>query len=46
MAVCEHGVCTCEAAEGSRYCSDACAGAPTSPECHCHHQGCTAPHSH
>jgi hypothetical protein len=45
MAECQHGVCTCEAAEGSDYCSDFCAGDPTSQECHCHHQSCTAPHS-
>jgi hypothetical protein len=46
MAVCEHGLCTCEAAEGSRFCSTWCEGNPDAPECHCHHAGCTAPHTH
>jgi hypothetical protein len=46
MAVCQHGVCTCEVSEGSSYCSEWCQGNPTSAECHCHHAGCAAPHHH
>jgi hypothetical protein len=46
MAVCAHAICTCDAAEGSDYCSDWCAGHPADAECHCHHAGCEAPHSH
>jgi hypothetical protein len=46
MAICEHATCTCEAAEGSSYCSEWCAGNPAAEECHCHHAGCTAPHHH
>ena len=43
MAVCAHTSCTCEAAEGSDYCSEWCAGHPADAECHCHHAGCEAP---
>lgn len=46
MATCEHTTCTCEAAEGSAFCSDWCAGNAAAEECHCHHPGCRAPHRH
>jgi hypothetical protein len=46
MAICAHTTCTCEAAEGSAYCADWCAGHPTDEQCHCHHPGCEAPHTH
>jgi len=46
MAICAHGVCTCEVSEGSDYCSPFCEAAPDAEECHCHHEGCTAPHHH
>ena len=46
MADCEHVVCTCEAPEGSKFCSEWCAGNPADAECHCHHGGCQAPHTH
>ena len=46
MAVCAHTVCTCEAADGSQYCSPFCEGNTDAPECHCHHDGCAAPHHH
>jgi hypothetical protein len=47
MTVCAHGPCTCEAAEGADHCSDWCAAHEDEhDECHCHHQGCAAPHHH
>lgn len=46
MAVCAHSTCTCEAAEGSQFCSDWCAGNADAQDCHCHHAGCAAPHEH
>jgi hypothetical protein len=46
MAVCAHEVCTCEAMEGSEYCSAFCAANADSGECHCHHGECKAPHHH
>ncbi len=46
MATCTHSVCTCDAAEGSAYCSDWCSANPDAAECHCHHDGCEAPHHH
>ena len=46
MAVCAHTVCTCEAADGSAYCSPFCEAYADAPECHCHHGDCTAPHHH
>jgi len=46
MATCAHEVCTCEAMEGSAYCSAFCAANPDEGECHCHHGECTAPHHH
>ncbi len=46
MAVCAHTVCTCEAAEGSDYCSAFCETYADAPECHCHHGECAAPHHH
>lgn len=46
MAVCAHTVCTCEAAEGSEYCSPFCESHTDAPECHCHHGACAAPHHH
>jgi hypothetical protein len=46
MAICAHSVCTCEAAEGSEYCSGFCEANAEAPECHCHHGECHAPHHH
>ncbi len=46
MAVCAHTSCTCETAAGSEYCSDWCSGHAADAECHCHHAGCEAPHTH
>lgn len=47
MAIqCAHTVCTCPPADGSDYCSEFCAAYPDADECHCHHQGCAAPHHH
>jgi hypothetical protein len=46
MATCQHTVCTCEAAEGSDYCSPWCEANPDAGECHCHHSHCQAPHHH
>jgi hypothetical protein len=46
MADCAHTTCTCEAGAGGDYCSDWCAAHPADAECHCHHAGCEAPHTH
>ena len=46
MATCAHSVCTCEATEGSDYCSAFCESYPEVGECHCHHAECSAPHHH
>ncbi|MEW6582607.1 MAG: hypothetical protein AB1416_07600 [Actinomycetota bacterium] len=46
MATCAHDVCTCEAAEGSDFCSGFCEAYPQAEECHCHHAACEAPHHH
>lgn len=46
MAVCAHTVCTCEAADGSEYCSPFCETNAGATECHCHHGECAAPHHH
>ena len=46
MAVCAHTACTCEAEAGSEYCSSFCETHATAPDCHCHHEGCAAPHHH
>ena len=46
MADCQHTLCTCEAAEGSDFCSEWCAQNSEAQECHCHHPHCQAPHHH
>jgi len=41
---CAHPICTCNAREGDKYCSEACkdAGGTTEIECSCGHPGCKA----
>jgi hypothetical protein len=46
VAECAHGTCTCQVSEGASFCSEWCEGHAAEAECHCHHEGCAAPHTH